>query len=69
MAPTSISNDAKQDLNVLAKWFETAKVQPEKENMWRCIDDNRSKKLRPFLEKLGLYKKVLKFHCLDRKEN
>lgn len=69
MAPTPMSNDAKEELNVLSKWFQTAKVQPEKENMSRCIDDNRLTKIRPFLETLGLYKKVPKFHCHNWKES
>ncbi|GBF66696.1 hypothetical protein TMEN_9416 [Trichophyton mentagrophytes] len=52
----TLNNDATEYLQTLGKWFQTAKISLEKENVWRCVDPKRIEKWKPFLECLDLYK-------------
>ena len=55
----SMSDDAKEHLQMLAKWVETAEMGLERKNMWRCTDSDRFEKWHPLLKSLDLYNKVL----------
>ncbi|KAI1955348.1 hypothetical protein LOZ58_006805 [Ophidiomyces ophidiicola] len=52
----TLNNDATERLQELGKWFKTANITLEKENVWRCVDPDRFEKWKPFLNCLGLYK-------------
>ncbi|KKZ67420.1 hypothetical protein EMCG_06911 [[Emmonsia] crescens] len=54
--PESMSDIAKQELEDLAKWFKTAKVQEVMPNLSHCADPDSLKKMEPLLKELGLYK-------------
>ncbi|EEH16292.1 hypothetical protein PABG_06379 [Paracoccidioides brasiliensis Pb03] len=51
-----MSDIAKQELEDLAKWFKTAKVQAVMPNLSHCADPDSLKKMEPLLKELGLYK-------------
>lgn len=59
--PQSMSDVAKQELEDLAKWFKTAKVQAVMPNLSHCADPDSLKKMEPLLTELGLYERVLEF--------
>jgi hypothetical protein len=58
MSPSSINSSAFSKLKDLATWlFETAKMEEEEKNTFRCVDNDRHAKVRPLLEELG-YSKI-----------
>lgn len=54
MAPSSISSLAFSKLKDLASWLkESAKMEAEEKNTFRCVDKDRHIKLHPLLDLLG----------------
>ncbi|EER42293.1 conserved hypothetical protein [Histoplasma capsulatum H143] len=54
--PQTMSDVAKKELEDLAKWFKTAKLQAVMPNLSHCADPDHLKKMEPLLKELGLYK-------------
>ncbi|OJD28186.1 hypothetical protein ACJ73_00423 [Blastomyces percursus] len=55
--PESMSDDAKKELEDLAKWFKTANLQAVMPNLSHCADPDCLTKMEPLLKELGLYEK------------
>lgn len=54
MAPSSIGSLAFSKLKDLASWLkESAKMEEEEKNTFRCVDKDRHIKLHPLLDLLG----------------
>ncbi|KAJ5366674.1 hypothetical protein N7541_000615 [Penicillium brevicompactum] len=53
MARSSISPSALSKLKELASWLQTAEMEEEEKNTFRCVDSDRHVKLLPLLDELG----------------
>lgn len=58
MARSSISPSALSKLKELASWLQTAEMEEEEKNTFRCVDSDRHVKLLPLLDELGYRIKV-----------